>query len=466
MNQNKFDLPEEMLATTDESGHRVNLHPEDVKGKWRTRRTIFYFFWVAIYFILPWIKINGNSAVYLNLPAREFNLFGSTFFAHDAPMLFFIFAGFVFFFSFLTSMWGRVWCGWSCPQTVFIDLFFQKIDRLVEGKSRKRAALDEAPWNIEKISKKIIKWSLYIFSSLLIGSGFLSFFLPPQDAYLLLITPTTHPSAFVVLLVVSGIVLFDFGWFREQFCVIACPYGRIQAIFQDEHSYVITYEENRGEPRRNKDVSKDDEGDCINCHHCVKVCPTGIDIRRGTQMECIGCTACIDACDDIMTKIGKPKGLIRYDSEVAIEGGKTKHFRLRPTAYALILIACIVGFMVTSQAKKGLKLNLIRGSKTPYQVVQMGDQKKEIMNHFRVFLSSNDSIQYNINFKLKNSNSGVTMVIPALPMKVGKGNTKTNAFFKFSPEILSNGNKTVQLEMYDSEKLIKTYPVILLGPLK
>ena len=466
MSGNKFDLHDEMLATTSEDGHRVYLHPEDVIGKWRNRRTFFYLFWITIYFGLSWFKINGNPAIFLNLPAREFHLFGATFFAHDAPMLFFIFAGFTFFFAFLTSMWGRVWCGWGCPQTVFIDIFFQTIERLVEGKAGKRAKLDRSPWSIKKLFIKATKWLLFTAAAMLIAHGFIAYFLTPQEAYLLLLDPSQHPSAFIIMLFITALVLFDFGWFREQFCIIACPYGRIQAIFQDEHSYVVSYEPKRGEPRRGPDVDKAVEGDCINCYHCVKVCPTGIDIRRGTQMECIGCTACIDACDAIMTKIGKPTGLIRYDSEEAIDGRKTKIIRFRPLAYAAILIACIIGFVITSMAKQGLKLNLIRGSKTPYQVISTADKKPEIMNHFRVFLSSNDKNEYNINFKLKNSNGLVTMVIPALPMKVGKGNTKTNAFFKFPADILKNGNKIVELEMYNNGKLLTTYPVVLLGPLK
>ena len=315
MNKDESDIPiyETRLATTDENGNRVYIHPEDIKGKWKSRRDIFYWFLIFVYLFLPWIYVEKKQWILLNLPKREFHLFGNVFYGHDGPLLLFVILGFVILMAFITSIWGRVWCGWACPQTVFIDAIFRRIEKIVEGNSRKRKALEQAPWSLSKVLKRTLKWILFILVSLHIVHSFLGYFVGTHDLIeITLSSPEKNWTLFITMLTMTGIILFDFGWFKEQFCIIACPYGRFQSVVMDDASMIVAYDKKRGEPRRSKYISKESEGNCINCNHCVKACPTGIDIRQGTQMECIACTMCIDACDTIMTKVNKPEIFQQY----------------------------------------------------------------------------------------------------------------------------------------------------------
>jgi len=325
-NKNLFELDPERLATTDEHGNRIYLYPEDVKGVWKTRRKRFYWFLIGLYLILPWIYIKNRPALMVNIFEREFTFMGFTLHGVEPLLFFTLLATGLFLMAFLTSLLGRVWCGWACPQTVFIQSIFLKIEALVEGKARVRRELDLSPWNMEKFFKRFLKWSLYLLVSLHIAHTFVGYFVGPRE--LLFITthsPSENWGLFLGTMIFTAIILVDFGWFREQFCLVACPYGRIQSVMMDENSLVVSYDAKRGGPGKGTEgVLKEKEGDCINCYNCVKVCPTGIDIRRGTQLECIACTQCIDACDDIMTKLHKPKGLIRYSSEVEIQGKKSR----------------------------------------------------------------------------------------------------------------------------------------------
>ena len=274
--KNRFELDSERLATTDETGRRVYLYPEDVEGRWKNRRTIFYWFLIVLYLVLPWIYIKGKPALMLNIFTREFSFMGFTLHGVEPILLFLVVISGLFFIAFLTSIFGRVWCGWGCPQTVFIQTIFSKIESLIEGGARARKALDEAPWTAGKILKRSLKWICFTIVSLHIAHTFIGYIVGPRELLAIsLHNPTQNLGLFITVMVVSGIFLFDFGWFREQFCIIACPYGRMQSVMMDENSLVVAYDKKRGEPRRGL-VPHEQEGDCINCYACVKVCPTGI----------------------------------------------------------------------------------------------------------------------------------------------------------------------------------------------
>ena len=358
------------LDTTDEHGHRVYVHPHDVRGKWINLRKKIFFFLIMVYLVIPWVYINGKQIVLLDLPKRTFYIFGTTFYGHDAPLLVFLLLGFLFFISFVTSMWGRIWCGHACPQTVFIEMFFRPIERLVEGSGPKRDKLEKAPWGVEKIIKRSLKWFLFLLISLHITHSAIGYFVGTHNlVHISMQSPTENLSLFFLMLFCTGVILLDFGWFREQFCIIACPYGRFQSIAMDENSLIVAYDTKRGEPRRRTPgIDKDHEGDCVNCRRCVNVCPTGIDIRNGLQMECIACTMCIDACDEIMQKISKPKGLIRYTSENELNHKKSKR---SPRVFIYFLLFIIsAGALFNSVGKRGhVKTQFVRASKVPYQVV-------------------------------------------------------------------------------------------------
>ena len=344
MSKNRFELDHDRLTTTDEQGHRIFLHPEDVTGPWKNRRFLLYWFLIILYLVLPWVYINGKPALMLNIFKREFTFLGSTLYGVEPILIFLVIASGLFFIAFITSLYGRVWCGWACPQTVFIQSIFLKIETLIEGSARVRRELDAAPMSFNKLFKRILKWSIFTLISLHIAHTFVGYFVGPRELFFITMhSPLEHFGLFTATMIISTIFLIDFGWFREQFCLIACPYGRMQSVMMDENSLVIAYDKKRGEPRRgSQGISKEAEGDCINCYNCVKVCPTGIDIRHGSQLECIACTNCIDACDEIMEKIKKPKGLIRYSSENELNGIKKNKFNIRSFIYVGISLIFII----------------------------------------------------------------------------------------------------------------------------
>ncbi|MBP9674645.1 MAG: cytochrome c oxidase accessory protein CcoG, partial [Bacteriovoracaceae bacterium] len=415
MSDKKVDfLHETRLSTTDAEGHRVYLHPEDVQGKFRTRRTIFYTLLIFIYLILPWIHIDGKQSILIDITHREFTFFGFTFFGHDIPLLFFILTLWVFAFAFITAVWGRVWCGFACPQTVFIDAIFSRIERWIEGKARQRKELEKAPWTLQKFFKKTFKWLLFLLVSLHIVHSFLGYFVGTRRLFWMsLHSPLDNWGVFVAMLIGVAIVLLDFGWFREQFCIIVCPYGRIQSVMMDENSLVVAYDTKRGEPRRSVGVSRDAEGDCINCFACVKVCPTGIDIRNGTQLECIACTACMDMCDEIMLKVGKPQGLIRYDSENNLKGGGKKIFTGRILVY-LAVITLLLGGLIYSLRHQTILDVVYTRSKNPYQIISRSDSDPVIMNQLQVHLSYNIQESTNISIRTSTlSSSDLEIIAPA-----------------------------------------------------
>ncbi len=335
------------VTTINTDGSRYFLHPADVRGKWALLRRVVGLILIAIYIALPWIPINDNPAVFLDVQHRMFHLFGLTLVPQDLWVMFFAITGTGFALFFGTALLGRIWCGWACPYTVFLEHVYRRIERLIEGDAPARRALERAPWRATKIFKWILKHAIYAMISTLIAHVFLSYFISLPRLYTFMQDgPMEHVTAFGIVTFLTLVLWFCFGYFREQFCIIMCPYGRLQSVLTDDDTINIGYDENRGEPRGRfkkaeglSDEALAKSGDCIDCTRCVQVCPTGIDIRNGLQLECIGCTACVDACDEIMTKVGRPKGLIRYDSFNGF-AGRARRF-LRPRIYAYIGLASL-----------------------------------------------------------------------------------------------------------------------------
>ncbi|MBC7366303.1 MAG: cytochrome c oxidase accessory protein CcoG [Undibacterium sp.] len=326
------------VTTIRDDGSRPFLYPADTRGRFTQARRWSAFALIAFYLSLPWIKINGYPAVFIDVAERRFHLFGLTAAAQDLWLLFFVITGLGFALFFVTALFGRVWCGWACPHTVFLDHVYRRIERWIEGDAVKRRAFAAAPLTAGKIFKIGLKHSLYVLVSAVITHSLLAYFVSIPEVWAMIrAAPAEHWGAFCFIAATTGALYFNFAWFREQLCIVICPYGRIQSALIDEHSLVVGYDVKRGEPRGK--VGTPEAGDCIACNRCVNVCPTGIDIRQGLQMECVGCTACIDACDDIMTKVRRPTGLIRYDSQNAFAGRPTRWFRPRTALYGVLLIA-------------------------------------------------------------------------------------------------------------------------------
>lgn len=334
------------VTTIRSDGSRPFLFPADTRGRFTLARRASALLLIAFYLSLPWIKMNGYPAVFLDIAERRFHLFGITLAAQDMWLLFFVITGLGFTLFLVTALLGRIWCGWACPQTVFLDHVYRRIERWIEGDAVKRRALDAAPFTPLKITRRIVKHAAYIVVSAAIMHLFLAYFVSLPEVWSMMShAPFDHWTAFVFMGVSTAVLYFNFAWFREQLCIVICPYGRIQSALIDDHSLVIGYDVARGEPRGKAHASAGlpaaglaKAGDCIDCFRCVHVCPTGIDIRQGLQMECVGCTACIDACDEVMLRLKRPRGLIRYDSQAAFAGLHTRWIRPRTILYAVLLL--------------------------------------------------------------------------------------------------------------------------------
>ncbi len=339
------------VTTINEDGSRFFLYPADVRGWWTRWRRVFGIVLLAIYALLPWIPVNGNPAVLFDIENRRFHVFGLTLVPQDLWVMFFGITGLGFSLFFVTSLLGRLWCGWACPYTVFLEHIFRRIERIIDGDAPERKKLAAAPMTAGKLARRVLKHGLYLLCTAAIAHIFLSYFIPLDRLYgYMQEGPLQHATAFGIVAFLTLVLWFCFGWFREQFCIIMCPYGRLQSALTDDDTVIIGYDEGRGEPRGAKGKV---EGDCIDCKRCVNVCPTGIDIRNGLQLECIGCAACIDACDEIMEKIDRPKGLVRYDSMKGLAGQKRRFVRPRILAYTALglLGLCAFGFTASRKAK-------------------------------------------------------------------------------------------------------------------
>jgi cytochrome c oxidase accessory protein FixG len=327
------------------------LYPSDAYGRFTTWRRYAAWVLIGVYLLLPWIPINGYPAVFLDLAERRFHLFGFTLAAQDAWLLFFGVTGLGFALFFLTALFGRLWCGWACPQTVFLEHVYRRVERWIDGDAPARRALRAAPPSLGKIARRAAKHGLFVIISLVVTHLFLAYFVSIPRLWLYMHeAPGEHWAAFLFVFIAAGVLYFNYAWFREQLCIVLCPYGRLQSALTDDHTLTIGYDAKRGEPRGR--LGTPDAGACIDCNRCVQVCPTGIDIRQGLQLECIGCAACIDACDDVMMKIRRPAGLIRYDSLHGLTGGRTRWLRPRTIAYGVLLL---IGAVVATFAFSTLK---------------------------------------------------------------------------------------------------------------
>lgn len=380
------------VTTIATDGSRVFLHPAETTGRYARARRWAAWLLIAIYVLLPWIPVNEAPAVFLDVAGRRFHLFGTTLVFQDTWLLFFVITGLAFSLFYVTALFGRVWCGWACPQTVFLEHVFRWIEARIEGDAVVRRALDAAPWTGKKLGKRAFKHAVFFLCSAAVAHLFLAYFVSLPELWAMMhASPGQHWGAFVFVFLASAILHLNFAWFREQLCSVICPYGRLQSALIDDHSLVVGYDSARGEPRGK--LGTVGTGACIDCRRCVQVCPTGIDIRQGLQIECIACTACIDACDEVMDRIARPRGLIRYSSLQALAGRKTRWLRPRTLLYTGLLVigAGVAGFSLSTVKPAALSLTRLPGA--PYYVQDTGVRNQFLL---RIVNKQSKSVRFRV----------------------------------------------------------------------
>lgn len=416
MAANENDNFRDAISTVEQSGERVWLYPKKPRGPYYSWRKIVAFVLVVLLFAAPIIHINGRQFILLNVVERKFNIFGQPFWPQDFHLLVLLMVIGVIFVSVFTVAYGRLFCGWVCPQTVFLEMIFRPLEYWIEGDRNAQKRLNKQAWTKDKILKKGVKWILYFLISLLISAVFMCYVMGSKEVFLHLKTPFNYPKTTLFLLIFSSVFYFVFAWFREQVCIIACPYGRLQGVLLDSDSVVVAYDHVRGEKEigrskinRKEDRKTSGKGDCIDCKLCVDVCPTGIDIRNGTQLECVNCTACIDACNEVMEKIHFPKNLIRYASMRQIKQGNRFRWTTRLKAYTILLSMLLGLFVFLVMSRNDLETGLFR---IPGQLYTQNDETNSIQNvfTFKIVNKTTHSID-SLHFVLLNQSKGTIYTV-------------------------------------------------------
>jgi cytochrome c oxidase accessory protein FixG len=447
------------VATISKEGKRNYISPQKPKGRLYNLRSYFSYFYLALFFTLPFVKIDGEPMFLFNILERKFILFGKIFWPQD----FFIFAigllTFLVFIILFTVAFGRIFCGWACPQTIFMEMVFRKVEYWIEGDSNQQKKLNAMPWNGEKLRKRGTKIVVFFAISFLIANFFLGYIIGIDEVGKLVEGGIfVNFGTFSSLVIFTLVFFFVYYWFREQVCLIVCPYGRLQGVLLDKNSILVAYDYVRGEPRGKLSDNTEGKGDCVNCNACVRVCPTGIDIRNGTQLECVNCTACIDACDEIMDHINKPKGLIRYASENNIESKAKITFNWRLKLYTIVLTALLAFLAILLITRDDVSARIIR---TPGQMYQKMDDDR-ISNLYNIKLANKTRKNIHLELKLENIEGEIKLISEVNVPK--ESYFQTSFFVILKKEQLRKRKTKVTVGIYEDGEQIKTVTATFLGP--
>jgi cytochrome c oxidase accessory protein FixG len=440
--------PERVLSTLDADGHRIRLSPRPSKGRFWRRRAVVAYGLIALFALLPFVRIGGRPALLIDLERFELLCFGAIFRPSEGAVLMLVGLTIVIAVFLVTALWGRVWCGWACPQTVYMEWVFRPIERLTKH-------------------RPVLRHTIYAVLSVAVANVFLAYFVGVSRlGEWIAGSPSQHPGGFLVMASVGALMFADFAWFREQTCIVACPYGRLQSVLLDRQSLIVGYDARRGEPR-GKIAKKKlpvlqalPTGDCVDCRACVTTCPTGIDIRQGLQMECIGCAQCIDACDAIMSKVGRAPGLIRYSSEEELAGKPRRVLRVRTIAYPALLaiVASLLVWQATARPAAEVWVQRIAGQ--PFTV--LGDGRVSTQAQLRVENRGGATRQYTVELV---GAPDLELAAPRAPQAIAAGTQATILVIALAPaDAFAGGERAVTLRVRDDAGFVHDVRSTLLGP--
>ena len=451
------------IGTITEKGNRNWIFARQPEGRLYNARTVVSIMYLIVFFTLPWIKVNGLPLFMFNFIERKFILFSVVFWPQD----FFVFVigmlTFLVFIVLFTVVFGRIFCGWVCPQTIFMEMIFRKVEYWIDGNAEKQKALAHGPWNGNKIFKRAAKFIAFFLLSFVIANYFMAY-LMGMDHVLLYIKEgiVKHLATFIPLLAFTSVFFFVYWWFREQACLIVCPYGRLQGVMLDPNSIVVAYDYVRGEPRGK--LKKDEPqklGDCVDCKLCVNVCPTGIDIRNGTQLECVNCTACVDACDSVMTHINKPLGLIRYASENNIAKGEKLKLTARTYAYSAVLVALICVLIVLLSTRKDIQATVMRAQGMLYQA----QPDNRVSNLYNIQMINKTRKDLPVTLKLEHNDIGGEIKVVGNNMVVSQESSGDGVFFVIvNKSKIQNRKNPIEIGIYSGDKKIDVIKTNFMGP--
>jgi cytochrome c oxidase accessory protein FixG len=456
---------ERVLPTLNLDGTRRWLRPKLFEGRFFRRRRAMAWALIGLFAILPYLSMRGKPVILLDVVTRHFTLFGTTFLPTDTMLLMLLLVGLFIAIFLLTAIYGRVWCGWACPQTVYMEFLYRPIERLIEGGPRAQRDLDGQ----RLAPRRLLKYAVFGVLSVFLAHTFLAYFVGVEALrHWITRPPSEHPAAFLVMAGTTALMFLDFGWCREQVCLVACPYGRFQSVLLDRRSLIVGYDARRGEPRghlrrragNGSGAPPRALGDCVDCGACVVTCPTGIDIRNGLQMECIHCTQCMDACDSVMDRLGRPRGLIRYSSRDELGGARHRILRPRIVLYPVLLLAVwgMLGWALAHRASADV--TVLRGLGSPFTLLPSG----EVSNQIRIKIVNRADGDRRYLIELADG-GGLHLIAPENPVPVAAGHAATATVFVTAlHDGFHEGSREIRFRITDGADFATTVPYRLLGP--
>lgn len=450
------------LATIDKRGRRIWVYPNKPQGRFHTARAVVSVFLLAFLFAAPFVKISGSPLLLLDVLNGRFFLLGQIFWPQDLYLFVLATIALVVFVFLFTAAWGRLFCGWICPQTVFMEMVFRKIEFLIDGNGPRQRELAHAPISPSKFAKRLSKHLIFYGLSFVIGNTFLAYFIGVEALFdIMASSPGEHLTGFVIMVIFSLVFYWVFAWFREQACTLVCPYGRLQSVMLDQNSIVIAYDFSRGEPRGPwpRSGRPQGNGDCIDCAACVKVCPTGIDIRHGTQLECVNCTACIDACDRVMDRVKLPRGLIRYASYNQIAHQIKLSFTPRMKMYAAALVLLLGATTTLMVLRSEVEATILRTTGSMYEELSDGT----IRNIYSVKITNKTGAAMSIELVLAGPAGQISVLGPPLDVKP-QGQVQTVVSIQIPMSSLYTSNTPVNIDVRSGGKVIEQVRTTFVSP--